>query len=259
MVAFTGERIHTGDEAFRLDVHQHLAAYHACLPFVQDRIVLDAGCGDGGATGALARAARVVLGVDRSWDAMRGASPERPTNSFLSCADVRKLPVRDAVIDVVCCFQVIEHLVRPNELLDEAARVLRRGGVLVLTTPNRFSSFSENPYHVREYEPDELRALVEPWFSSVEIAGVFGNDRVQTLQESRRRHVNAILALDPFGLRRILPSSVQKRAFAVLARWVRARVRSEHREPFDTSAVSDYEVGTNDVESSLDLLAVCEK
>ena len=259
VVAFTGERIHADDEDFRLDRSQHLAAYHACLPFVSGRVVLDAGCGDAGATSLLARSARVLVGIDNSSEALRDASRGRCLHVKLACGDVRALPFRDAAFDVVCSFQVLEHFPRPERFLRESVRVLRPGGRLVLTTPNRLTSFSENPYHSREYEPDELHELLDPSFSSVEILGLFGNERVQALQESRRRHVRAILALDPFGLRRALPDSVRKRAFAIFARWVRGRVRSEHHELFETSAVSDYEVRGDDVERALDLLAICEK
>lgn len=259
MVAFTGERIHAGDEDFRPDWSQHLAAYRASLPLVRGKAVLDAGCGDARGTGALASSARFVVGVDASWETLRGAASGPPANLSVCAGDARALPFPDAAFDAVCAFQLLEHFPRPASFLREAARVLRAGGRLVLTTPNRLRSFSENPYHVREYAPEELRKLVSAWFSSVEVLGVFGNERARALLRSRRRHVGSILSLDPLGLRRLLPESVRKRAFAMLARRVRSRMRSEHRELFEGSAISDYSVERGDVARSLDLYAVCEK
>lgn len=259
MRAFTGERIDVDDEVFRLDAGQHLAAYHACLDLVSGKVVLDAGCGDAGATRRLAVSARRLVGVDRASDVLRSSLRDDPTDLHLACGDVTALPFRDGSFDVVGSFQVIEHLERPERFLGEAARVLRPGGRLLLSTPNRLTSFSENPYHLREYTPDELHELVRPWFSSVEILGVFGNERVRTLQSSRKRHVRAILALDPCGLRRALPSSVKRRAFAVLARWVRARIRSEHRASYETVSISDYVVRREGIDSSLDLLAIAKR
>ena len=76
MVAFTGERIHTDDDAFRPDVSQHLAAYHACLPFVEDKIVLDAGCGLGAQTVELAARGYHMVGLDISATMVSRANDE---------------------------------------------------------------------------------------------------------------------------------------------------------------------------------------
>jgi 2-polyprenyl-3-methyl-5-hydroxy-6-metoxy-1,4-benzoquinol methylase len=54
----------------------------------------------------------------------------------LICADAVALPCRSGAFDVVVAFDVIEHLFHPEIFLAEAERVLRDGGVLILTTPN---------------------------------------------------------------------------------------------------------------------------
>jgi SAM-dependent methyltransferase len=200
-----------------------------------------------------------VVGADRSWDAIREAGRIGARNVVLSCSDLESLPFRDASFDVVCSFQVLEHFREPVAMLREAARVLRPSGVLFLTTPNGLTSFSENPYHVKEYRPGELRDLVEPFFASVELLGVFGNDRVRELRSSRRLHVERILKLDPLRLRRFLPESVQKWAFARLARFVRRRMRADHREAFSGLDPSDFAVRPDDLDESIDLLAICRK
>jgi SAM-dependent methyltransferase len=256
---FTGERISDRDFDFRPDASQHLAAYQASLPFVLDRVVLDGGCGEGYGARTIARSARRVVGIDRSWPALRIARRDAAGNLYLSCSDLGSLPFRDGSFDAVCSFQVLEHFREPVPLLRETARVLRPSGILILTTPNRLTSFSENPYHVREYEPSELRDLVEPLFASVSLLGIFGNDRVGRLQSARRRHVERILSLDPLRLRRFLPESIQKRAFARLARLVRRRMRADHKEAFSRIDPSDFTLRGEDLETSIDLLAICRK
>jgi SAM-dependent methyltransferase len=226
---------------------------------VPGRVVLDSGCGDGYGARYLADSASVVVGADRSWEAIREARRDGARNLVLSCSDLESLPFRDGSFDVVCSFQVLEHFREPVPMLREAARVLRPSGVLVLTTPNQLTSFSENPYHVKEYRPGELRDLVEPLFASVELLGVFGNDRVRELQSSRRLHVERILNLDPLRLRRFLPDSVQKWAFARLARFVRRRMRADHREAFSGLDPSDFTVRPDHLDESIDLLAICRK
>jgi len=47
-----------------------------------------------------------------------------------------KLPFRDSCIDTVIMFDVVEHLSDVKEALRECVRVLRKGGSLVITTPN---------------------------------------------------------------------------------------------------------------------------
>jgi 2-polyprenyl-6-hydroxyphenyl methylase/3-demethylubiquinone-9 3-methyltransferase len=51
--------------------------------------------------------------------------------------DVADLPFDNADFDYVVCTEVIEHIVEPQRALRELARVLRPGGMLVITTPNR--------------------------------------------------------------------------------------------------------------------------
>lgn len=50
--------------------------------------------------------------------------------------DALDLPFANDVFDVVFCGETIEHLIDPDHLLDEMHRVLKPGGLLILTTPN---------------------------------------------------------------------------------------------------------------------------
>lgn len=50
-------------------------------------------------------------------------------------SDIVALPLRSDSVDAVLCVEVIEHLPRPLEALDELVRVLRRGGQLIVTAP----------------------------------------------------------------------------------------------------------------------------
>jgi SAM-dependent methyltransferase len=75
----------------------------------------------------------------------------------------------DSSFDVVTCFETIEHVTgdAQRNLLAELARVLRPGGLLLLSSPNRGQYPPGNPHHLRELTADELRALLSELFANV--------------------------------------------------------------------------------------------
>ncbi len=96
-------------------------------------------------------------------------------NLRFTCGDATEIPLPDASIDVVACFETIEHVGEHDRLLDELRRVLVPGGVLVISSPNKLiysdaANFS-NPYHVKELYFAELRDLLARRFRHVALYG----------------------------------------------------------------------------------------
>ena len=103
-------------------------------------------------------------------------SRERNTthpNVTYSVADAQKLTaISDGEFDVVVSFETIEHLDDVEAYLDEMKRILRPGGVFLVSTPDRrLASFwywylhhPANPYHAREYTESELLDLLSTRF-----------------------------------------------------------------------------------------------
>lgn len=79
----------------------------------------------------------LVIALDLDRDELR----RNPMSGRLH-ADATTLPLRDETVDVIVCEYVFEHLERPDAVLEECRRVLRPNGVLVFTTPNRWSYVS---------------------------------------------------------------------------------------------------------------------
>ncbi|RLF11051.1 MAG: hypothetical protein DRJ62_04225 [Thermoprotei archaeon] len=98
---------------------------------------LDLGCGDGALTVKVAGIvdASEVHGVDDDPEALREAS-RRGLKVYNCDLNRDALPFSDGYFDLATAFEVVEHLENPSHMLREAFRVLRRGGVLVLETPN---------------------------------------------------------------------------------------------------------------------------
>ena len=162
---------------------RHEAAYLALVPYREYAVVLEAGCGEGYGADLLAGVAHLVCGLD--YDAL---TVSHVAKAYAEVHAVRgnlaALPVRSSTVDVVANLQVIEHLWDQEGFLAECHRVLRPGGRLLITTPNRLT-FSPgrdtplNPFHTRELGPAELDFLLrEAGFTVERLAGLHHGPRI---------------------------------------------------------------------------------
>lgn len=170
--------------------------------------------------------------------------------------DGAALPFEEASFGLVISFQVLEHVQDPAAFLREARRVVRAGGVVLVATPNRNHRLDDgerpwNRYHVREFSPAELDAAMRDVFEEVEIFGIHGSKRMNTIERARVARARKLARLDPLGLRYRLPESLDTR--------LRAAVR---RGSTTTAATDEAEVGVEHVRrdhehaDALDLLGV---
>ena len=82
-------------------------------------------------------------------------------------------------MDCVVFLQTIEHVQDPDAVLERLRGLVGPGGVAYVSTPNVLTlapageERSGNPWHVREYRPEEYRALCERHFPQVDLLGLF--------------------------------------------------------------------------------------
>lgn len=245
----TGERVVTNQGGFGPTWQRHVAAYALAAPLLPPGRVLDLGCGIGHSFHLLAP--RETVGVDIAPQALAGQDRETVV------ADMRDLPFADAAFASLISVQSLEHVPDGEVVVREARRVVEPGGVAIFHTPNRltFARPDEiiDPYHFVEYAPDELRRLCETAFADVEIYGVFGSERYLELWAGQLRTLGRVLALDPLRLRRFVPLRVKQRLYDLLLTVFRRRQTPEEA----AIGVGDFTLGTADLDSALDVVAVC--
>lgn len=140
--------------------------YEWASQFCAGKDVLDIPCGMGWGT-SLLQNARSRIGLDLSPEAIAEAQQRYGTLASFQVGDMASLPCPDAGLDVVTCMEGIEHVPKTVgvDFVAECHRVLRPGGLLLLSSPYMANGMhSGNPWHVHEYQPEEIRALIHPWF-----------------------------------------------------------------------------------------------
>ena len=149
--------------------------------------VLDLGCGDGYYSYLLSQIPLnlKLTGIDSHKEAIETARTLVPKiKATFIIGDAEKLPFAKDSFDKIIMSEVIEHVNDDMKVLREARRVLKKDGILVLTTPNKNYSFLWDPVnwtlehlfnfhikrgffagiwnqHLRLYKPEELRKRME--------------------------------------------------------------------------------------------------
>jgi SAM-dependent methyltransferase len=173
-LANTGERFLPGTRGTAEVAYDHIARYRLAECYVQGKEAIDLGCGAGYGTYSLARFATRILGVDFSEEAVAYATwcNEAPGLRY-EVEDVTALPYPGGSFDTAVSFEVIEHLERPEALVEEARRLLEEDGVFVVSTPDKQTYSNDrnsvNPHHSNEMYPLEFRELLEHHFRHVQI------------------------------------------------------------------------------------------
>ena len=173
MAEFTGERLIPGEVDVDL-LNEHMARYTFAARLARGKRVLDAGCGAGYGSAALAEVAERVTGVDVAAEAVEyaRANYQLPNLAFEQ-ASVTQLPFPNGAFDLIAAFEVIEHLEDWRGFLIETSRVLAPGGQLIVSTPNKLYYTESrgvqgpNPFHVHEFEFEEFAGELKAVFPHV--------------------------------------------------------------------------------------------
>jgi SAM-dependent methyltransferase len=195
VLPLTGERTVPGLAEENYWFRRHEVAYLRLAERCVGRDVLEAGCGEGYGADLIAGVARSVIGLDYDETTVAHVRARYPRVDMRH-GNLAALPLADASVDVVVNFQVIEHLWDQPQFVAECRRVLRPGGLLLMSTPNRIT-FSPgrdtpiNPFHTRELNAAELTELLTDAGLTVEaMLGVFHGPALRALDA---RHGGSII------------------------------------------------------------------
>jgi 2-polyprenyl-3-methyl-5-hydroxy-6-metoxy-1,4-benzoquinol methylase len=250
----TAERTSELDASENPIYQRHMAAYKAAIPWMKGS-VLEVGCGEGYGMKLLARHCTQYLGVDKF-----------PLPNLLVPSNARTLQmtvpplggINSNQFDAVVTFQVIEHIEDDLEFLKEIHRVLLPGAVMILTTPNRLMSLTRNPWHVREYDPDAMRTVLESIFEQVDLRGIFGNEKVMDYYEKNKASVRNFTRWDLFNLQYRLPRRWLQIPYDMANRLNRQMLEQKNDRLVSHISSEDYPIRDLNPRA-LDYFAVCTK
>lgn len=239
-------------------IHQRLLlAYIAAADRVKGNL-LEVGCGVGRGIEALLEATPQYTAIDKNSQLIDQLQHQYPKAQFL-CQNIPPIRGLEAEsYDWIVTFQVIEHIENDELFVAELYRLLRKGGKLLITTPNRKLSLTRNPWHVREYTATELETLLKKHFSKVQTLGVQGNEKIQAYYDANKKAVERITRWDFLNLQYRLPRRWLQVPYDILNRLNRKGLQKKNTNLVDDITYTDYFISDN-AEDSLDLFFIAEK
>jgi len=240
----------------------HLASYNYATKYAKGNKVLDYGCGTGYGSKILSKVAESVIGIDISSEAIIYAQNNFGSpNTYYLKIENGFLPFNDNSFDLITSFQVIEHIYDTKQYLNEIERVLKPGGLFLLTTPDRETrlfTFQKpwNYYHMKEYSILQLKNLLSNWFNNIIILKIGGNKQL-IYQELRRRKFTKIITL-PFTLS-IFPDVMRKFFLGTLKKLYYSKPQILAVDNDILKYTAKDIIFNHELDSHTDLLAICKK
>ena len=154
-----------------------------------DFLALDIGCGVGGASYALSRKFKWVVGFDQSLPdlllARKYCEERYVQNVFLVQAYAQNIPLRDKCVSYSVAQNVIEHLLEVGPVFQEISRVLLKGGCFCGDSRNRFDLLFPEP-HVKLRWVGFLPRKLQPWYVKKRRNLSYNNTYLLSLRELKR-------------------------------------------------------------------------
>lgn len=155
-------------------VREHLSRYIFALQDVPGRDILDIACGTGYGSFLMSFWAKSVSGYDYSEEAIE----ELKDNFDMRCPsffEVRDLEENTDLsnemvedFNVITCFETLEHLANPEEVIQSISEHLRKGGIFYFSTPNKPDLEDNNEHHKTAFNISRWTELLDKYFQGAE-------------------------------------------------------------------------------------------
>ncbi len=165
-----------GQRASKEQLERLYHRYKFAYTFCNKKDVLEVACGAGLGLGHIARVARKVVGGDIDENNLQFAQSHYKGNQNIEVKklDAHQLPFEDNTFAVVILYEAIYYLTQPEKFFQEAHRILREGGILVIATVNKdWSEFNPSPFSTRYFSIPELYELLQKNRFNAEFYGAF--------------------------------------------------------------------------------------
>ena len=253
----TAERSSHLDPSENVIFQRHMIAYKEASKLISGT-VLEIGCGEGYGISELVKFSEKYIGVDKFDTSISEEIKKNNDIVFHKMEIPPLLNIKANSIDFVVTFQVIEHIQDDHYFLKEIFRVLKPGGKLLLTTPNKLMSLSRNPWHIREYTPFEMNDILSKYFAKTQVNGVYGNDLVMEYYKKNKESVKKITRFDIFNFQYILPRWILQVPYDILNRFNRKQLKSDNENVVSLVKVDEYSI-LDSTENCLDYFCIATK
>lgn len=160
----------------KYDVNKRLKIVFNMLGDIRGKSLLDAGCGTGIFSKKAVELGAKVLSFDIGENLLKETG--KKTNSSKVVGSVCDIPCSSESFDIVISSECIEHTPNPEKAVQELCRVLKNGGTLVITTPNKVWHFAitiANKLKLRPYEG------YENWLSCFKLRNLLKKEGIEIL------------------------------------------------------------------------------
>lgn len=221
-------------------------------------LILDLGCGEGYGSKILSEKFERVIAVDKDISVFTTSRDNFHNSCIMKLCAIENLPFKDRTFDTICCFQVLEHIENYEIFLEESKRVLKKSGVLLISTPNKTKIVSGlNPYHYREFTPDELHKVLSRFFSEVELLGIFGNEKFSEFKSKETEIGQTMANKVSIIIYSLLPQRAKKWLFSRAFFYGYYKLSKMYPEILASNLDDSFYISDSNISNCIDIIGIC--